>query len=185
MSKEFNKELDTLDDIYNTDFEYKESLLEKIDDWLFDNVWGYPFLYRLWHNHLKPSALGRKIKFLWQRITRGFDDSETWNLDFSFYHWLYPRLKRFIELNCAYPGNKQFPTFKSWDKELKKRLSQLEKILNEDNFDFNEWSYIPKKVLNEYKSKNLPNSVINASAYYYMRENFDRWFAKYNGFLWW
>ena len=30
----------------------------------------------------------------------GFDERETWSLDFMFYMWLYERLKMFDEVNC-------------------------------------------------------------------------------------
>ena len=31
----------------------------------------------------------------------GFDERETWNLDFTFFCWLYERLKRYKEINCV------------------------------------------------------------------------------------
>lgn len=36
------------------------------------------------------------------RISRGFDDSETWSLDCTVAHFIIPRLKRFIEINQCY-----------------------------------------------------------------------------------
>lgn len=45
----------------------------------------------------------RIIKFWWQRITCGWDDSETWSLDISIAKHITPRLKRFKELNDGYP----------------------------------------------------------------------------------
>lgn len=33
-----------------------------------------------------------------QRMSRGFDDSETWSLDSTIINFLYPRLKRYYEL---------------------------------------------------------------------------------------
>lgn len=40
----------------------------------------------------------REAKFKKQRQKRGFDDSETWSLDYTIACFLIPRLKRFIEL---------------------------------------------------------------------------------------
>lgn len=40
----------------------------------------------------------RSLKFWWQRRTRGWDDSETWNLDVTFAKYIYPRLKRYLEV---------------------------------------------------------------------------------------
>lgn len=160
------------------------SLLSKIDDWLFDNVWGYPFLYRLWHNHLAPHNIKRMIKFFFQRIFRGFDDSETWSLDWTFYRWLQPRLKRFMELNCAYPGNEQYPTFESWQNEISKRLVQLEYIIKDDDYNFDDWSYIPKKELKELNKKHNKNTI-NLIAFCYMKDDFNKWFAENLNWLWW
>ena len=40
----------------------------------------------------------RYWKFLWQRWTRGFDDSETWSLYDTIARFILPRLKRFKEI---------------------------------------------------------------------------------------
>ena len=46
----------------------------------------------------------RPIKFLWQRLTRGWDDSDLWSLDFAIIKFTYPRLKAFRELPpCGVP----------------------------------------------------------------------------------
>ena len=41
----------------------------------------------------------RALRFWWQRQTRGFDDSETWGLDYTCCRWLLPRFKRYRELS--------------------------------------------------------------------------------------
>lgn len=40
----------------------------------------------------------------WQRRTRGWDDSELWNLDLTFARYIQPRLSRFRETTYAYPN---------------------------------------------------------------------------------
>jgi len=55
------------------------------------------------------------MRFLWQRITRGWDDSDTWELDFTIAKFVLPRLKRFKELNLLYPPE---TTEEQWDKDL-------------------------------------------------------------------
>jgi hypothetical protein len=40
----------------------------------------------------------RVVDFWWQRMTRGWDDSETWSLDHTFQEWIVPRLERYSEL---------------------------------------------------------------------------------------
>ena len=77
----------------------------------------------------------RNIKFFFQRIFRGFDDSETFGLYGTFYSWLLPRLKRFRDITIAYPDHK-YPTFESWIEELDKRCEQLEYLIKEDELDF-------------------------------------------------
>jgi hypothetical protein len=40
----------------------------------------------------------REVEFAKQRVERGFDDSETWSLDFTIASFILPRLKRYQEL---------------------------------------------------------------------------------------
>lgn len=47
--------------------------------------------------------INRTLRFWWQRRTRGWDDSETWNLDATCGRWLAPRLRRFKELTNGVP----------------------------------------------------------------------------------
>ena len=53
-------------------------------------------------------------KYWYQRRTKGFDNSETWNLNDECAAWLLPRLKRFKELN------KLFNSFKKFKLKIKK-----------------------------------------------------------------
>lgn len=61
----------------------------------------------------------RKIKHLYQRITRGFDDGDTFSLDSSIATYTLPRLKRFKEIVTeefpSYPSNM---TSEEWIKIL-------------------------------------------------------------------
>ena len=43
----------------------------------------------------------RNQKWKKQQEEFGFDERETWNLDFTFFCWLYERLKRYKEINCV------------------------------------------------------------------------------------
>ncbi len=40
----------------------------------------------------------RQERWKEERDTYGFDERETWSLDYSFHLWLYERLKRYIEV---------------------------------------------------------------------------------------
>jgi len=53
----------------------------------------------------KPNIdiIKRDAKFLWQRVTRGWDDSVTWSLDTEIARFVLPRLKRFREITKCYP----------------------------------------------------------------------------------
>jgi hypothetical protein len=53
------------------------------------------------------------LKFKYQKLTRGFDDSEIWNLDVTTANFLLPRLKRFKEINFGYPG--EFNSMEEWN----------------------------------------------------------------------
>lgn len=56
----------------------------------------------------------RSLHFVWQRITRGWSDDETWNLDHAMCTWLLPRLRRFRELGTgSYPG--RLETCEEWE----------------------------------------------------------------------
>lgn len=157
--------------------------LEKLDDWCFDHLWLYGFGYRIWKEYLCPKAISRMIKFFFQRRIRGFDDSETWNLDDQFYKWLEPRLRRFMEISLAYPSDEYNPA--SWKKELQKRVNQLEVINNIDEFDYDNWIYIPKKELSKLKKKKCSKSTINAVAFGYLIKDFNKWFVENVQKLWW
>ena len=159
------------------------TFLEKVDDWCFDHLWLYGFGYRIWKEYLCPRSIWRMIKFFFQRRIRGFDDSETWDLDTQFYKWIYPRLKRFAEITMAYPIN--YDNGEDWRKELQKRVNQLEVILNTNEFEYDNWIHIPKKELQELKKKDCAKSTINSVAFDYLIKDFNKWFAENVGQLWW
>ena len=58
-------------------------------------------LYEIKH-FIKDKVRLRNIKFLWQRLTRGWSDDELWGLDFTIAKWLLPRLKGFKEQGCSF-----------------------------------------------------------------------------------
>lgn len=83
----------------------------------------------------------RWFKYFWQRRTRGWDDSETWSLDYSLAKIIAPRLKRFKEVKCCHPMEL---TQEEWDTILDKMIFAFEK-LGEDDY---QWPYeeIPDEV---------------------------------------
>ena len=72
----------------------------------FSSVFKSPGRLYLWR---------RSLWYFWQRRTRGWDDSVTWNLNDEIIAFIAPRLRRFRELNDGYPGNM---SEESWNAEL-------------------------------------------------------------------
>ena len=109
------------------------------------------------------------LRYFIQRKKWGFDDTETWNLDLSFYEWLLPRLKRFTELTNSYDDSKN--SFENWKKELEENIKKLELIIK---YQFDEINF----------PANYPNkSPLNA--YIENRQEFMEWFGKNINNLWW
>jgi hypothetical protein len=70
-----------------------------------------------WQDYIK------KIHYWWQRRTRGWDDTETYSLDYSLAKLIIPRLKRFKELKGGCPGDL---TYEEWDQQLDKMIFAFE-----------------------------------------------------------
>jgi hypothetical protein len=75
----------------------------------------------------------RAKKFKEQRMTRGFDDSETWSLDITIAKFLVPRLKAFKECDNGYPARL---TEKKWNKILDEMIEGFELYIKKDEWDF-------------------------------------------------
>lgn len=68
-----------------------------------------------------------------QRLTRGFDDTELWNLDHTIIQFILPRLKAFKEQTHGFPGT--FDTMEAWQKTLNEMIWALEWYDSEDIHD--------------------------------------------------
>mgnify|MGYP006935989052 FL=1 len=75
----------------------------------------------------------RQKKYKEQRMTRGFDDTECWNLDITFSLFIIPRLKVFKELNDGYPA--RYNAKEEWDKILDEMIEGFELHSNKFNWD--------------------------------------------------
>lgn len=75
----------------------------------------------------------RAMKFKEQRMTRGFDDSETWNLDMTIAKFLVPRLKAFKECENGHPAGM---SEKKWDKILDEMIEGFELHCTKDEWEF-------------------------------------------------
>lgn len=84
----------------------------------------------------------RKIKFLYQRVFRGWDDSDTWNLDYKIAEFTLPRLKRFKELHNSYPVGL---TEEEWIVIIDEMIYSFETTLNEDiDYDKVDWDKVER-----------------------------------------
>lgn len=99
----------------------------------------------------------RSFRFLQQRLTRGWDDSETWSLDYSLAKLILPRLKRFRQITIATPG---YLEEAEWQEKLDKMIAAFEFGASEER-----WSAGPE----EYKK----------------HEEGLKLFAEYYWALWW
>ena len=71
-----------------------------------------------------------------QRLERGFDDTETWNLNSTICRFIAPRLKRFIELTDGYPASFVDPDgMEKWRDILREMLWSFE------NYDIDDISW--------------------------------------------
>jgi len=83
---------------------------------------------------LENINIKRQWKFFWQRWNRGWDDSETWNLDKEIAEFIYPRLKRYFEVTITAAPYRTI-------------LSKKGKIKEQYQLSEEEWKVIQKKIL--------------------------------------
>ena len=82
-----------------------------------------------------------------QRIERGFDDTELWNLDTTILKFVLPRLKRFRECTVGFPPD--FETIEEWQGCLEKMITNIEKIINsEEDADYEGFELFKKYFFN-------------------------------------
>lgn len=93
----------------------------------------------------KDDKKKRRLKYKKQRIKRGFDDSELWSLTDTICNFIIPRLKRFIKVTYAHPG--QFNNMEEWIEKLNKILLAFETITKDNGT--RDWSEDDSKNINE------------------------------------
>jgi hypothetical protein len=105
------------------------------------------------------------VRRFFQKIIRGWDDSETWNLDHSFYKWFYTRLKRYIEVI-------KNTTEQNTTNDLKERLKQLELLIEYYDCEY-EFPHI-ERYMSEDGDKD--GCIISMKAYKSCQKDFHKWF---------
>ena len=76
--------------------------------------WYYP---QYWHKNIR--MFFRSIKYAYQRITKGYADCDTFNLDNYYLNIFSGTLNNLADNHWGYPGNDEFPDDESWTKYLK------------------------------------------------------------------
>lgn len=107
---------------FYTSEETKELFAGKESFW--DSVKYFP-----WRLGLKIKNLYYQIKYGFQRMFRGYDDNELFNMDITFVNRYLKVLKNFRENHYGYPG---YITEKQWDNILDEMIKHLA-LMNEDN----------------------------------------------------
>jgi hypothetical protein len=74
----------------------------------------------------------RRIKWVFQRLFRGWDDRTLWDLDYHIAVFVLPRLKEFKKIPRSYPA--MFHSSKEWDDVLNKMLFAFEHIVDDSYF---------------------------------------------------
>lgn len=153
----------------------------------------YPWYEKLWDNidyyttWVHPSFIKRKIKYFYQKLTRGFDDSEIWSIDYSFYDWILPRLKRYTEVIMSYP--ERCGSLENWINEINERIIQLERIVNNTEYSFPYHEYLTEKdkekIKEIYGNEIVDMPIYCHYAYWSCREDFNEWWKNNMHELWW
>lgn len=87
-----------------------------------------------------------------QREECGFDERETWSLDYTFRLWFYQRLKMYNEINCIDSNHHKFK-FKEEEYTLQECIDYILEAF-ELSFKNDDWNYkkeMSEKVYNAYK----------------------------------
>ena len=82
--------------------------------------WKYP------SNWIRNGRLFfRQFKWAFQRVTRGFCDTDVWDLDSHLTEYLAQTIEYLAKTSISYPGTKEFPTPESWTNYLMEIVNKL------------------------------------------------------------
>lgn len=73
------------------------------------------------------------IKWFFQKLFKGYSDSELWNFDYTMAKWILPRLKRFKKDSISFPAELETPD--KWDEILDKMIWSFDYIVNQDKYE--------------------------------------------------
>ena len=140
------------------------------------------FTYHSWKFYLyHPQEIFRhtylNIKAAWQRITRGWADADTWDLDHYLLEIL-PEMLEYLRLNShGFPGPERgFPTFEDWSVFLRDEIIEHMKNAREDQtVQINEFQAEMDKYPITIEKDEQGNSVVKINEPDELRK---KWFAR-------
>ena len=103
-----------------------------------------------------PNDIEKLAKYKQQRVERGFDSTELWNLYYTFALFILPRLVEFRKVANAYPHD--FETFEEWAKIIDKMIYAFDHIANEEKYQDEYEKEIGLTWDGAYELKKVPNT---------------------------
>lgn len=98
-----------------------------------DDVSNVPNCY-FGHVYKTPKYSNEYLeKYKKQRLTRGFDDTELFNLDFTFSSYMIPRLKEFSKQTNCYPSD--FNSINEWKDCISKMIEYFEFVIDTTKYE--------------------------------------------------
>jgi len=95
-------------------------------------------------------------KYRQQRVERGFDSTELWDLYCTFALFILPRLVEFRKVTNSYPHD--FETLEGWTKIIDKMIYAFDHIANEEKYQDEYEKEIGLTWDGAYELKKLPNT---------------------------
>ena len=92
-------------------------------------------VYRFLYDRPLSSFVGQ-TQAAYQRLTRGWDDTATWSLDYHLTSTLGAQLKHLADTTHGWPQSDKFPTFEDWQKALNKNGDLLLAYSKKDEIMF-------------------------------------------------
>lgn len=91
-------------------------------------------------NELRPPHYRKDKVALWkrQRVQEGVCDYDAWNLDGWMLRVIPAGLRKLAHNSHSYPGNEQFPTFKSWQEWLLETADMADRISKLQDYNWHD-----------------------------------------------
>jgi hypothetical protein len=101
-------------------------------------AFGYNLWYLIWHPWVIIREVWTEIKLAWQRAIRGWDERQTWSIDYKYSKILGELILHFKEVNNGVPisileqtTDDEFPFMEKTSEEFQEACRLWDDILNE------------------------------------------------------